>query len=246
MLAFPLCGDRGTPCLACLVAIYRDPLPFQGCIALICALLPVALLSRIQAGSLCRKSTYCDRGCPRLKISDDGLSQQPERFTISRFGQFNVQVSPGYKDVSALVMSSPKTRVLRSTFDTVSHSGVHHVFNLKQNAFGVIFILHHARPEAGTCGFTPNGIPDISPEFLKIAVQRIIEYGYEIISLDEFMLRMADKEVRLFHASMMLAWTAACTRFLFSAHMVPRLRYTRRQTSVMERGCTGFLKNTSV
>ncbi|WP_208996940.1 polysaccharide deacetylase family protein [Roseibium denhamense] len=45
-------------------------------------------------------------------------------------------------------------------------------------------MLHHVRP-ARSDAFQPNQLLEISPEFLRLAVERIRQNGYEIISLDK-------------------------------------------------------------
>ncbi len=49
---------------------------------------------------------------------------------------------------------------------------------------GAVFMMHHVRP-ARDDAFQPNAHLEITPEFLRLAVERIRANGYEIISLDE-------------------------------------------------------------
>ncbi|MCV0424436.1 MAG: polysaccharide deacetylase family protein [Roseibium sp.] len=49
---------------------------------------------------------------------------------------------------------------------------------------GAVFMMHHVRP-AKPDSFQPNRHLEITPEFLRLAVERIRANGYEIISLDE-------------------------------------------------------------
>ncbi|WP_306145150.1 polysaccharide deacetylase family protein [Roseibium sp. MMSF_3412] len=49
---------------------------------------------------------------------------------------------------------------------------------------GAVFMMHHVRP-ARDDEFQPNSHLEITPEFLRLAVERIRANGYEIISLDE-------------------------------------------------------------
>jgi peptidoglycan/xylan/chitin deacetylase (PgdA/CDA1 family) len=49
---------------------------------------------------------------------------------------------------------------------------------------GAVFMMHHVRP-ARDDAFQPNRHLEITPEFLKAAVERIRANGYEIISMDE-------------------------------------------------------------
>lgn len=49
---------------------------------------------------------------------------------------------------------------------------------------GAVFMMHNVRP-ARTDAFQPNRHLEITPEFLRVAVERIRANGYEIISIDE-------------------------------------------------------------
>lgn len=55
---------------------------------------------------------------------------------------------------------------------------------------GVILTLHHVRPQ-GREGFRPNGIIEITPEFLDRALTLIRAEDYDLVSLDEALLRLA-------------------------------------------------------
>lgn len=54
---------------------------------------------------------------------------------------------------------------------------------------GAVFMLHHVRP-ARSDAFQPNRHLEITPEFLRLAVEQIRANGYEIISLDEAVTRL--------------------------------------------------------
>lgn len=53
---------------------------------------------------------------------------------------------------------------------------------------GAILTLHHVRPDAGR-GFSPNGILEITPEFLDRALHLVRDLGFDIVSLDEAVAR---------------------------------------------------------
>ncbi|MEP3049381.1 MAG: polysaccharide deacetylase family protein [Roseibium sp.] len=54
---------------------------------------------------------------------------------------------------------------------------------------GAVFMLHHVRP-ARLDAFQPNRHLEITPEFLRLAIEQIRSNGYEIISLDEAVTRL--------------------------------------------------------
>jgi peptidoglycan/xylan/chitin deacetylase (PgdA/CDA1 family) len=56
---------------------------------------------------------------------------------------------------------------------------------------GAILTLHHVRP-APAQGFAPNGLLEITPDFLDRALTLIRAEGYEIVTLDEALARLAD------------------------------------------------------
>lgn len=54
---------------------------------------------------------------------------------------------------------------------------------------GMILTLHHVRPRLAR-GFAPNALLEITPEFLDEALSLIRAEGYDIVSLDEAVLRL--------------------------------------------------------
>ena len=65
---------------------------------------------------------------------------------------------------------------------------------------GVILTLHHVRPQ-GTQGFQPNGLLEITPDFLDRALTLIRAEGYDLVSLDEAVARLsAPRKGRFFVA----------------------------------------------
>jgi len=56
---------------------------------------------------------------------------------------------------------------------------------------GAILTLHHVRP-ATPVGFRPNGLLEITSDFLDRALTLIRTEGYDIVSLDEALARLAD------------------------------------------------------
>ena len=55
---------------------------------------------------------------------------------------------------------------------------------------GAILTLHHVRPAPAT-GFRPNALLEIEPDFLERVVKLVRAEGYEIVSLDEAVERLA-------------------------------------------------------
>ncbi|SFC88764.1 Polysaccharide deacetylase [Bosea sp. CRIB-10] len=57
---------------------------------------------------------------------------------------------------------------------------------------GAILTLHHVRPAPAAAGFRPNGLLEITPDFLDRVLTLIRAEGYDIVSLDEALARLAD------------------------------------------------------
>ncbi len=70
------------------------------------------------------------------------------------------------------------------------YSNLYRIFERKWSGVGIIFTLHHINPDSSVDGFTPNGILDLSPDFLDTTIQQLIDHKYEIITLDELALRL--------------------------------------------------------
>lgn len=88
-----------------------------------------------------------------------------------------------------------KTRLLRSGLEMLHGAGLHLALARKWSGLGTIFMLHHIRPELPEGGsvdpdFHPNGILEITPEFLDAALDRIKQNGVELISLSEAVERI--------------------------------------------------------
>lgn len=62
---------------------------------------------------------------------------------------------------------------------------------------GAIFTLHHVRPEPQN-EFRPNGILDITPEFLEAAIVALKDDGYHFIRLDDVPRHLKSAEIRPF------------------------------------------------
>jgi peptidoglycan/xylan/chitin deacetylase (PgdA/CDA1 family) len=58
---------------------------------------------------------------------------------------------------------------------------------------GAILTLHHVRPAAEQ-GFAPNALLEITPAFLDRALRLIRGEGYDIVTLDEALVRLRDPE----------------------------------------------------
>jgi len=58
---------------------------------------------------------------------------------------------------------------------------------------GVIFMLHRVRPQEEKDGFAPNGILEITPEYLNTVLTAVRALDYDFVSLDEAKRRLVDQ-----------------------------------------------------
>lgn len=91
-------------------------------------------------------------------------------------------------------MTPLKKHAMRSVLNMLYYTGAYRLFSRSWSGVGVIFTLHHIKPEDSGSDFSPNRILDITPEFLDAAIKQIRQAGYEIISLDEVHQRMQNKQ----------------------------------------------------
>jgi len=92
-----------------------------------------------------------------------------------------------------------RTRAFQLVMDTLQFSGAGALLAPFLRGQGVVFTLHHVRPEP-KAAFRPNRLLEITPEFLDTAVRRIRRAGFEFVTLDEAWLRIESGAGRRFAA----------------------------------------------
>ncbi|WP_338723379.1 polysaccharide deacetylase family protein [Devosia sp. XK-2] len=85
---------------------------------------------------------------------------------------------------------SLKYAAIRASFELLWLTGMPHLFRLLSRSRGVIFTLHRVLPEE-PADFSPNAILQIQPDFLEYCLERLVELGIDIVSLDEALGRLA-------------------------------------------------------
>lgn len=98
-------------------------------------------------------------------------------------------------------MSTFKAKVIRSGLEALYHTGAYRALAPFARGLGVIFTLHHVLPGADNDRadrFAPNGILEVSPEFLDAVIERIRARGLDIVSLDEARRRIVSDDPRRF------------------------------------------------
>ena len=80
-------------------------------------------------------------------------------------------------------------RAFSAAFRTMVATGADRWGRRFAQGVGVILTLHRVRPAQGD-RFQPNGILEITPEFLETTLRLIRAEGYQIVSLDEALVRL--------------------------------------------------------
>lgn len=83
-----------------------------------------------------------------------------------------------------------KTRLRQAMLDTLHYSGVSRMAAPWTRGVGVIFTLHRVRAEPDAQPFAPNGILEITRDFLDAVIPRVRARGYDIVSLDDAVRRL--------------------------------------------------------
>ena len=87
-----------------------------------------------------------------------------------------------------------KTKFLKACFEVMHRTGASHVLRGVLPGRGVIFCLHHVRPDVGDeSGFSPNANLEISPIFLDELLTALAGWGYEFISIGEVAVRLKEQ-----------------------------------------------------
>lgn len=87
-------------------------------------------------------------------------------------------------------MSRRTTGLLKAALSALYYSGADGLMAPFTSGCGVIFMLHHVRPEA-PADFEPNRILRITPDFLETVINQVLDTGFDVLSLDQVSARLA-------------------------------------------------------
>src|SRR5262245_15864323 len=90
-----------------------------------------------------------------------------------------------------------KTAMLKAAMSGLYHTGAHRLLAPYTQGIGVIFTLHHVRPDEHKA-FAPNRFLEVSPEFLDSVLDQTQDSGFEVVSLDEAVARLKKGDDRRF------------------------------------------------
>ena len=96
-------------------------------------------------------------------------------------------------------MAAGKQKVVAAGFAFFQATRLHRLFAPLTRGCGTILTLHHVRPWSDAA-FAPNRLLEIEPTFLDAALGRIAALGYDFVTLDEALLRLARPDARPFVA----------------------------------------------
>jgi len=98
-----------------------------------------------------------------------------------------------------VALAKMKTAMMKAAMSGLYHTGAHRLLAPFTQGVGVIFTLHHVRPEPEQSRtFAPNRILEVTPEFLDAVLDQVQEAGLDVLSLDEAARRLKEGDDRRF------------------------------------------------
>jgi peptidoglycan/xylan/chitin deacetylase (PgdA/CDA1 family) len=92
-----------------------------------------------------------------------------------------------------------KTAMIKAAMNGLYHTGTHRLFAPYTQGSGMIFTLHHVRPEPPRpTSFVPHRFLEVTPEFLEGVLDQVQEAGVDVVSLDEAVHRLQEGDDRRF------------------------------------------------
>lgn len=96
-----------------------------------------------------------------------------------------------------IILKKPsKVSLIRWTLDILYFSQIYHLFKPGFNGVGAIFTLHHIVKSNNENPFSPNRILEVTTDFLEQTILQVQSLGYDIVSLDEALRRLIEKDFR--------------------------------------------------
>jgi peptidoglycan/xylan/chitin deacetylase (PgdA/CDA1 family) len=92
-------------------------------------------------------------------------------------------------------MAGLREQIIRAGFEALYFSGAHTLLRHFVGGVGAILTLHHVRP-ARVDEFQPNGILEITPEFLEHLIVALRASDIDFVSLDEAHRRLTERDFR--------------------------------------------------
>lgn len=86
------------------------------------------------------------------------------------------------------------TSLKRAALSALHYSGADGLMAPFTRGAGVIFTLHHVRPEERGA-FQPNRILNVTPDFLDSVIRLVLQRGFEVLSLDQLHFRLSEGDL---------------------------------------------------
>src|SRR5450432_2453537 len=94
-----------------------------------------------------------------------------------------------------------KDKIIGAGFAAFRLSGLHRIAARATRGQGAVLMFHKVRPwSSATPGFSPNRLLEITPEFLDETLDLVRRMGFDIVSLEEALRRLAEGDERPFVA----------------------------------------------
>jgi peptidoglycan/xylan/chitin deacetylase (PgdA/CDA1 family) len=90
-------------------------------------------------------------------------------------------------------MGAARYAAIRAALELLSVSQLPRLVRRFSSSKGVIFTLHRVLPEK-PAPFSPNAILQVTPDFLRFAIERVRKLGLEIVTLDEAVVRIENPD----------------------------------------------------
>jgi peptidoglycan/xylan/chitin deacetylase (PgdA/CDA1 family) len=98
-----------------------------------------------------------------------------------------------------VALANMKTTMAKAAMSGLYHTGAHRLLAPYTQGVGLIFTLHHVRPEPEEPrAFAPNRILEVTPEFLDAVLDQVQEADLDVVSLDEAVQRLKQGDGRRF------------------------------------------------
>jgi len=92
-----------------------------------------------------------------------------------------------------------KHRLIAAGFSMFEATKLHRLVEPWTRGQGAILMFHHVRPWIERA-YAPNRLLEITPDFLDAVLTRVRAVGFDIVSLDEALIRLGDRHARPFIA----------------------------------------------
>jgi peptidoglycan/xylan/chitin deacetylase (PgdA/CDA1 family) len=98
-----------------------------------------------------------------------------------------------------VALAKIKAAMMKAAMSGLYRTGAHRLLAPYTRGVGLIFTLHHVRPEPNEPrAFAPNRILEVTPEFLDAVLDQVQAAGLDVISLDDAVQRLKQGDDRRF------------------------------------------------